>query len=108
LTIAVAAVAFFALASPCLADPGSPGLADASQAVYPNPGQGVSDVPGTLAFDPGGSANGPTFVSATDVSGGETGLPMTGLAALPMLLAGLIAIGLGMTLRVALRDPSGF
>jgi hypothetical protein len=105
--LTVAVLAFFALSATCLADPGSPGLADASQAVYPNPGQGVSDVPSTLAYDPGGSAvpNGSTEFAA--VSGGGTDLPMTGLAALPLLLSGLIAIGLGLTLRLALRDPSG-
>jgi hypothetical protein len=79
-------VAALALAAPSFADPGRAGLTDASRAVYPNLG-GAGGVLGA-----GGGGGG-------QASLGAGGLPFTGFSAALVLLAGLIALAVGLTLR---------
>jgi hypothetical protein len=85
----VLVVALLALAAPSFADPGRAGLTNASQAVYPNSG----NAGGVLG------ASGGLSVGQTSVPGGG-GLPFTGFLAPLVLLTGLIALVLGLTLRI--------
>jgi hypothetical protein len=123
--LAVVAVvsASLGLAAPSFADPGRPGLAEATQAVYPEPisepgqevfpspppgpegpapGQGVEDIQ-VESPKGGGEAGAPNGIPGEQVAGDVTGLPFTGLSAPLILLAGLMALALGLTLRISMR-----
>jgi hypothetical protein len=115
LAVVVVVSVFLGLAAPSLADPSRPGLTEATQAVYPHPGQGVEGVlvqspeaGGDKGGDKGGGragapAGAPAGAQAQHVASDESGLPFTGLSAALVLLAGLIALTLGLTLRIATR-----
>jgi hypothetical protein len=95
--VGVLVSALLALAAPSFADPGRPGLTRANQAVYPHAGEGS----GVLGASGGGGAAG-----GLAVPGGE-GLPFTGLSAALVLLAGLIALAIGLTLRMSSGRSTG-
>jgi hypothetical protein len=99
----VAVAAFFALAAPSFADPGQPGLGQASQAVYPNSGVGGVTAGGGGGDEGDSGATAGDEAVAAAVSSEESGetLPFTGLSAPIMLLAGLITLALGLALRTA-------
>lgn len=84
-------------AAVAVADPGAPGLSQASSAVYPDPdtGQvlGVGEAGGNIG-DPGGAFGDPGG-SAT-----ETGaLAFTGFSAPTLLAVSLLLIGVGLGMR---------
>jgi hypothetical protein len=98
--IVVLLLAPLGLAATATADPGSPGLNQASSAVYPN--ENTSQVLGTGGQggdpgDPGGSAIGDP---------GGSSLPFTGFYAPALLAVGLLMLagGLGMR-RIRLTRP---
>jgi hypothetical protein len=97
--VVAAAAMFLGLAATSSADPGRPGLKEATQAVYPEEGQGVGGFVGG-GGEPGGDAGGLPGEAAQPVANEGTGLPFTGLSAPLVLLAGLITLAVGLTLRV--------
>ena len=87
------------LAAPASADPGSPNLPEATNAVYPLPvaGQGFAGDPSNVAGEAAtGTPSDPG--SATTASTGG-GLPFTGMSAAVMLAVGLVALLAGFALR---------
>ncbi|HEX2467335.1 MAG TPA: hypothetical protein VHJ54_03935 [Solirubrobacterales bacterium] len=94
----VSVVASLGLAAPSGADPGTPGVAGATEGAYS--GTNVAFGQNELgAGDPGGES--PTAGSGKVTGGG--GLPFTGLLAPAMLVAGLIVLLLGLALRPLAR-----
>lgn len=100
--------AVFLLGAPALAsaEPGSPGLDSAAAGVYPmTDDQTLGDV------EAGGpeSADDPSqdtgAVNTATASGGDSGLPFTGLSAVLVLVAGMLLLGAGGLIRMVGRRP---
>lgn len=81
-------------AAVAVADPGTPGLSQASKAVYPTPDTGQVLGVGEVGGDPGGSLGDPGGTAT------ETGsLAFTGFSAPTLLAVSLLLIGVGVGLR---------
>lgn len=93
----VAAVGVGVIAPVASADPGTPAVSDASQAVYPPPksDQVLGDF-AQGASEPPGSASAPGSATATAT---PSGLPFTGLVTPVLLGIGLLALAAGFVLR---------
>lgn len=90
----VVVIVFLGLAAPSLADPGSPGLGRATEAVY----TGTHTDFGQRQLGSG------TQSSSSGAVGEGTGLPFTGLLAPAMLVLGLAVLGLGLGARTITRE----
>jgi hypothetical protein len=106
IALGVVSVALLGPVSAALADPGSPNLTVASQAVYPAPPRpaSVHSSYGPVKLgdlDPGGGGNRATGGHGGPTASAASGLPFTGLAAALMLAVGLVAVASGAALRVA-------
>jgi hypothetical protein len=100
--VGVLVVAFFGLVAPALADPGSPGLTRASEGVYvgTNENSGRAELGSGGA---GGSTGGEAPSDGGAAVGDGTGLPFTGLLAPAMLVGGVIALAIGISMRPLAR-----
>jgi hypothetical protein len=98
--------AVFLLGVPALAsaEPGRPGLDSAAAGVYPmTDDQSLGGVE-TGGPESGGQPSQDTgAVNAATASGGDSGLPFTGLAAVLVLGAGVLLLGAGALIRVVGR-----
>lgn len=98
---------FLALATPTFADPGSPGLTRATEGVYTGTEESFGEAElGVGDEDETESTAQSVPRAARPAVADGTGLPFTGLAAPAMLMAGLIALSIGLAIRRAARDKA--
>ena len=100
--------AVFLLGVPALAsaEPGSPGLDSAAAGVYPMTDDqtlGGVEAGGPESTDEPSQDTG--AVNTATASGGDSGLPFTGLSAVLVLVVGVILLGAGGLIRVVGRRP---
>ena len=104
LPVLLSAVFLLSIPALALAEPGSPGLDSASAGVYPVPDDqtlgGVEEGGAGSADDPSQDTG---AVNTATASGGDSGLPFTGLSAVLVLGAGVLLLGAGGLIRMVGR-----